>query len=187
MNTMKDLLLDTWWLLGLRGVSALVFGALALLWPGITLVVLVALFAAYALISGALALIAAFKQRRRSRDWWLFLLLGLVGLAAGAIALLHPALTLLVLILLVGANALIGGVLDIVGAFRLRKRLRHEWLLILAGSLSVAFGLLMLLFPRVGALALVWLVGFHALFYGTLLLGLAWRVRGWLQATTEQP
>ncbi|MES2819973.1 MAG: DUF308 domain-containing protein [Pseudomonadota bacterium] len=186
MNTMKELLLETWWMLALRGVSALAFGVLALLWPGITLVVLIALFAAYALVSGVLALLTAFKQRRRSRDWWLFLLLGLVGLAAGAIALFHPALTLLVLILLIGANALIGGVLDIIGAIRLRKRIHHEWLLILAGLLSVAFGLLMLLFPGFGALALVWIVSFHATLYGALLLALAWRARRWPRATTEQ-
>lgn len=179
MNGMKELLVDAWWMLALRGAAALLFGVLALLWPGITLLVLIALFAAYALIGGGAALVAAFKLRKRHGDWWLLLLLGLVGLATGAISVLYPGLTALALILLMGANALVSGVFEIIGAIRLRKSLRNEWLLILAGGLSVVFGLLVLIFPGLGALALVWMIGAYAILHGVLLLALAWRARGW--------
>ena len=138
---MNELLLQSWWMLALRGVIALLFGVLAVLWPGITLLWLAALFAAYALIGGAVSIIGAVKNRKSDEEWWLILLLGLVSLGAGVIAVLHPGLTALVLVLIMGANALVTGVLDIAVAIRLRKVIRGEWLLILAGIVSIVFGL----------------------------------------------
>src|SRR2546421_2183752 len=115
---MDQLLLRSWWMLALRGAAALLFGILALIWPGMTLLVLVALFAAYALISGGASVAAAIKHRKSDKGWWLILLLGLVSLAAGVIAIFNPGITVFVLVLLLGANALITGILDIVIAIR---------------------------------------------------------------------
>jgi uncharacterized membrane protein HdeD (DUF308 family) len=176
---MKELLMRSWWMLALRGVIAILFGILALLWPGITLLVLVAMFAAYAILSGAVSIIAAVKNRDSDTGWWLILLLGLISIGAGVIAVFYPDLTALALVLVMGANALITGVLDIAIAIRLRKVMRREWLLVLAGFISIAFGVLVFMFPGAGALALVWLVSFYAVFTGTLLLALAFRVRAW--------
>jgi uncharacterized membrane protein HdeD (DUF308 family) len=174
---MKDLLSRSWWMLALRGVIAIIFGVLAIMWPGLTLLTLVALFAAYALLSGGVAVAAAIRHRKTNDDWWIPLLLGLVSIGAGIIALVQPTLTALVLVLVMGANALITGVLDIAAAIRLRKTMRNEWLLILSGIASVVFGTLVFLFPEAGALALVWLVSLYALITGVLLLTLAYRMR----------
>ena len=176
---MDDLLKRSWWVLALQGVLGLTFGILAVLWPGATLLVLVALFAAWMLISGAAATYASLKNRRSDKAWWLVLLLGLVSFAAGVIAVFNPGMTILVLVLLMGANALITGVLQIVIAVRLRKTIEREWLLALAGIVSIVFGVLVLVFPAAGALAMVWLVSFYAVFTGTLLLILALRARKW--------
>ena len=176
---MNELLLRSWWMLALRGAIALLFGVLAVLWPGITLLWLAALFAAYALIGGAVSVIGAVKNRESDEEWWLILLLGLVSLGAGVIAVLHPGLTALVLVLIMGANALVIGVLDIAVAIRLRKVIRGEWLLILAGIGSIVFGVLVFLFPGAGALALVWLISVYAVVTGVLLLALAFRARMW--------
>lgn len=178
-ETMNELFSRAWWMLALRGAVALLFGILALLWPGLTLLWLVALFATYALISGVVSIVGAVKNRHSDREWWLVLLVGLVSAGAGIIAILHPAMTALLLVLLMGANALVTGVLDIVTAIRLRKVIEHEWLLILAGLVSVVFGLFVFLFPGAGALALVWLISAHAIAIGILLLALAFRARGW--------
>jgi uncharacterized membrane protein HdeD (DUF308 family) len=175
---MNDLLRRSWWMLALRGVAALLFGILALIWPDITLLVLVALFAAYAFITAVAYISAAVKNRETDKGWWLLLLLGLVAVAAGGIAIFHPLLTALVLVLLMGANALITGILDIAIAMRLRKEIRNEWMLVLAGVVSVVFGILVFLFPGAGALAMVWLVSFYAVLTGVLLLALAFRMRG---------
>jgi uncharacterized membrane protein HdeD (DUF308 family) len=176
---MDQLLLRSWWMLALRGAAALLFGILALIWPGITLLVLVALFAAYALISGGAAVVAAIRHRGSDKAWWLILLLGLVSLVAGVIAVFNPGITILVLVLLMGANALVTGILDIVVAIRLRKQIQREWLLAVAGVVSIVFGLLVFLLPAAGALAMVFMVSFYATLTGILLLALAFRARKW--------
>lgn len=180
-ESMDDLLSRSWWMLALRGVLALAFGILAFIWPSLTLAALVALFAAYVLISGVVSILGAIKNRKADREWWLVLILGLVSVAAGAISIMQPALTALVLVLVMGANALVTGVLDIAVAIRLRKTIEGEWLLIAAGIASIVFGILVFLFPGAGALALVWLISAHAIATGILLLGLAFRARGWGQ------
>ena len=174
---MKDMLMQSWWMPVLRGIIAIAFGALALLMPGLTLLGLIALFAAYALLSGVVSLAVALRYRRMHEDWWMPLLLGIAGIAAGVIALVHPALTLVVLVLLIGANALVGGVLDIAMAIRLRKTLGGEWLLVLSAVASIVFGVLIFLFPGAGALALVWMIGVYALATGILLLTLGFTLR----------
>jgi uncharacterized membrane protein HdeD (DUF308 family) len=176
---MKELLARSWWMLALQGLVALLFGVLAVLWPGLTLLWLVALFAAYAIISGGAALYGAVKNRTMDRGWWLILLLGLVSVAAGVLAIFYPGLTALALVLLMGANALITGVLQIAVAIRLRKMVGNEWLLVLTGVASIVFGVVVLVFPGAGALALVWLISFYAVLSGILLLSLAFRVKGW--------
>jgi uncharacterized membrane protein HdeD (DUF308 family) len=178
-ETMNDFLSRAWWMLALRGVIAVIFGILAILWPGLTLLWLAALFAVYALFSGIVSIVGAVKNRTSEREWWIILLLGLVSVCAGIIAIIHPAMTALVLVLVMGANALVTGVLDIVTAIRLRKTMEHEWLLILAGLASVVFGFLVFLFPGAGALALVWLISAYAIATGILLLALAFRARSW--------
>ncbi|MDB5761539.1 MAG: hypothetical protein JWQ21_534 [Herminiimonas sp.] len=174
---MNEILSRSWWVLALRGAISILFGVLALVWPGLTLLGLVALFAVYALLYGAVSVIGAVQNRKSNEDWWLLLLLGLVGIVAGAIALVHPGLTALVLVLVMGANALVTGVLDIVAAIRLRKVIQNESLLILSGIVSIIFGIVVFLFPDAGALALVWLISFYAMLSGVLLLTLAFRVR----------
>jgi len=147
---MHELLLQSWWMLALRGAIALLFGVLALVWPGLTLLWLVALFAAYALLGGVASVIGAVSHRQSDEEWWLILLLGLVSIGAGVIAILHPGLTALVLVLVMGANALVTGVLDIAVAIRLCKAMQGEWLLILTGIISLVFGVLVFLFPGAG-------------------------------------
>ncbi|HEV7800972.1 MAG TPA: HdeD family acid-resistance protein [Burkholderiales bacterium] len=182
---MNELLRRSWWMLAVQGVLAILFGVLTMLWPGATLLVLVALFATWALLGGGASVVAAVKHRHTDKGWWIVLLLGLVSLAAGVIAIFNPGITIFVLVLLMGANALVTGVLQIVMAIRLRKTIEREWLLVLAGAVSVIFGVLVFAFPAAGALAMVWLVSFYATFTGVLLLALAFRARKW--AATPGP
>jgi uncharacterized membrane protein HdeD (DUF308 family) len=168
---------SNWWMFALRGALAIAFGVVALALPGATLLGLVALFAAFALLGGATSIVGALQNRRRDDHWWLALLLGLVSAGAGVIAIVSPALTALVLVLLMGANAIATGVLDIALAIRLRRAIRGEWVLLLAGLVSVVFGVLVFVFPGAGALALVWWISVYAVASGILLLVAAWRLR----------
>lgn len=179
---MSETLLWSWWLLGLRGMIAVLFGIAAIVWPAITLITLAALFAAFALLAGAVWVFGAVQHRKADRRWWVMLLLGAFSVGAGIIAALHPGVTTVALILLMGANALVSGTLDIVVAVRVRKFMKGELLLILSGIASILFGMVVLLFPTgAGALALAWLTGFYAIVTGALLLALALQVRAWLR------
>ena len=179
---MNDTLMRSWWMLAVRGVVALAFGMLAVLFPGLTLGWLVALFAAFSLLSGAIWVFGAARNRDADEQWWVLLLFGLASMGAGTVAVLHPALTLLVLILLMGANALVTGVLDIVVAVQLRKKIQGETLLVASGLAAILFGVVVFLFPAgAGGLAVAWLIGLYAMVTGALLLLLAWRVRSWVR------
>lgn len=157
---MNDTLLRNWWLLAVRGAIAIVFGVLAIAWPALTLLTLTALFAAFALLGGAVWIFAAIRYRSDDRHWWMLMLLGVVSLAVGVLATFNPAITLLTLILLMGANAVVSGVIDIVVAIRVRKVMRGEWMLLLSGVVSIVFGLIVLLFPLgAGALMLATMIG----------------------------
>jgi uncharacterized membrane protein HdeD (DUF308 family) len=180
---MDDTLLRSWWVLALRGVIAVAFGVLALMLPGITLLSFVALFAALANFGGAVWAIGAVQNRKSDEHWWVMLLAGLLSIGAGIIALIHPTLTALVLVLLIGANALVTGVLDLVVAVRLRKIIRGELLLVLSGIASIVFGAIVFMYPLgAGALALVWIIAIYAIFTGAMMLGLAVRVRAWTRS-----
>jgi uncharacterized membrane protein HdeD (DUF308 family) len=174
---MNNFYLRSWWVPALRGIFGILFGVLALMWPGLTLLTLVALFAAYALLGGITSVIGAIGHRRVDDDWWLPLLLGLVSIGAAIVAVVNPVLTTLVLVMVIAANALVSGVLDIVAAVRLRRELTGEWLLALSGIASVVFGALVFMYPLAGAIALVWMVSVYAIVTGVLLLSLAVRAR----------
>ncbi|PTQ81510.1 uncharacterized membrane protein HdeD (DUF308 family) [Nitrosospira multiformis] len=184
---MNELLSKSWRSLALRGFISLVFGILAAFWPGITLLWLLVMFAAYALIQGVASAVAAVQNRKTNGDWWLMLLWGLVGIGAGVIAFMLPNLTAVVLVLVIGATALGSGIVDMVMSVRLRKVIRGEVLLFLNGLISVAFGVFVFFFPGAGALALVWLIAMYAIVSGLLLLALAWRAKKWGTDYEEWP
>ena len=166
-----------WWLLALRGVAAVVFGVLAFIWPGVTILALVILWGAYALADGILALIAAFRVREGGKPMWALLLIGVLGVAAGIVTFLWPGITALALLMLIAAWAFVMGIFQIIAAIRLRKEIAHEWLLGLSGVLSVIFGVLMVLSPGAGALAVLWVIAAYSIVFGALLIFLGFRLK----------
>ena len=164
-----------WWLILLRGVCAIIFGVLTFIWPGITLLTLVLFYGAYALIDGAIAIWAAIVGGEPAPRWWL-LIVGLLGIAAGLVTLLMPGVTALVLLLFIAFWAILTGVMQIVGAIRLRKEIDNEWMLAAGGVLSVLFGIILIVQPGAGALGLLFVIGAYALIYGAILIGLALRL-----------
>jgi uncharacterized membrane protein HdeD (DUF308 family) len=173
-----------WWALALRAGAAIVLGILAFTMPGATLTAIVVLFGIYAIIDGVFALIAAFRGLRMKERWGAMMFEGVVGIAAGVVALVWPAIGALTLLYLVAVWALLTGALEIAMAIRLRKIMTGEWLLILGGIVSIVLAFLLTLFPGTGVTALVWWLGIYALAYGVINLALAVRVRRW---TTLNP
>ena len=177
--TMVDTFRLNWWLLALRGLVAVLFGVLAFIWPGATLITLVWLFGAFALVNGLLSLILAAKAPKGYPRIGSLILGGLLGILAGLLTFVMPGITALGLLMLIAAWAIVTGIMEVVAAIRLRKIVANEWLLILAGIASVAFGVILFLRPAAGALALIWWIGAWALIFGILLIVLAFRMRNW--------
>ena len=173
-----DTLSRNWWLVVLRGVLGIAFGIITFVAPAISLAALVLLFGAYAFADGVLGIASAVRRRVTTERWWILLLEGLVGIGASLVTLLLPGITALVLLYIIAGWAVATGILELVAAVRLRKEIKHEWLLALSGIASVAFGVLMALFPGAGALALVIWIGAYAFVFGALLVGLGFRLRG---------
>jgi uncharacterized membrane protein HdeD (DUF308 family) len=171
-------LAENWWLLLLRGLAAIAFGVIAFFWPGITLLSLAYLWGAYALADGVLSLGAAITGHGgdTSSRWWLALS-GIVSILAAAVAFFWPGITALVLLMFIAGWAIAIGVLEIYAAIQLRKVVENEWWLILSGLLSIAFGVVMFAWPGAGALAVIWTIAWYAIFFGCLLVGLAFRLK----------
>jgi uncharacterized membrane protein HdeD (DUF308 family) len=180
---MLHTLAQNWWALALRGLVAVLFGLLTFFLPGITLVTLVLLFGAYALVDGVFNVIAFFRV---ASHHWAFLIEGVVGLIAGILTFLWPAITAVVLLYLIAFWAIFTGVLEIIAGIRLRKAIANEWLLIVMGVLSLLFGVFILFAPGAGALAIVLWIGAYALVFGVFLLALAFRLRGHRHLTLQQ-
>jgi uncharacterized membrane protein HdeD (DUF308 family) len=175
---MLQTLAQNWWAVVLRGVCAIVFGLGAFLWPGMTLAALVLLFGAYALVDGILAVAWSFMNRQAGAFPWGVLIAGLAGIVAGVMTFLWPGLTALVLLYFVAYWAIVRGIFEIIAAIHLRKELKNEWLLALAGVLSVAFGLVLIAAPGAGVLAVLWWIGAFALIVGVTLVSLGFRLKG---------
>ncbi|MDT3682311.1 MAG: DUF308 domain-containing protein [Truepera sp.] len=174
---MFRLFTTNWWAIVLRGVVGLLFGVAALVWPALTLTVLLALFAAFALVDGAFALVAVLFGRAEGR-WWVQLVEGLISIAAGLVTLAVPGLTAVAFVLVVAAWAVLSGIFRIVMAIRLRKEIDNEWLLALGGVLSLVLGIVFFARPGVGILSMVWVLGLYALLFGLTLIVLGFRLRG---------
>jgi uncharacterized membrane protein HdeD (DUF308 family) len=175
--TVADTLSLNWRLFALRGLAAVIFGVLAFIWPGITLLSLIILFGAFALANGVLSLMLAAKAPKGYPRFGSLILGGILSILAGIVTFFWPGLTAMGLLILIACWAIVTGLLEIVAAIKLRKEITGEWLLVLAGLASVAFGVLLLLMPGPGALVLVWWIGAYALMFGILLVVLAFKLR----------
>ena len=166
-----------WWALVLRGIAAIVFGLFAFFVPGITVGVLIILFAAYALIDGVFSIAAAINRTDRSGHWGAMLLRGILGILASVAAMTLPGMTALVLLYLIAAWAIVTGIVEISAAIQLRKIITGEWMLVIAGILSILFGVGLIAYPGPGILAVVWLIGTYAVVFGALMVGLGISLR----------
>jgi uncharacterized membrane protein HdeD (DUF308 family) len=166
------------WIL-LRGVLAILFGVLTFLYPGLTLLTLVFLFGAYALVDGVFLVVTAITNRKGEPRWVALLIAGLLGMAAGVATLFWPGITAAALLAMVAVWAILVGVAEIVAGIRLRREITGEWMLILAGLLAVAFGAFMVARPAAGALAMVLWIGAYAVVSGIVLVVLSLRLRSW--------
>ncbi len=176
-QALSEVLSDSWWAVGLRGLLGIAFGLICLLVPAAAILALVLLFSAYMLVDGVLAIASGIKAARNGERWGLLILEGVVDLAAGVIAFLWPAITAVAFVILIAVWAIISGGLMLAAAFSLR--IDHgRWWLALGGIASVIFGIVLLIAPVVGAVVLTWWLGAYAIVFGAFLLVLAFQLHG---------
>lgn len=180
-----SILRENWWAIALRGLIGILIGGVAFLLPITTMIALVWLFGAYAILDGLFNLVTVWR-RGRTRPWWAMALEGVLGLAAGIVSFIWPGITAFALVYLIAAWALVTGVLEIVAAIRLRKEIKGEWLLALTGVFSLILGVLFAIAPDAGALALVWLWGAYTAAFGAILIWLSFRLRARHEALKPQ-
>ena len=178
---MDDVLTRNWWAVALRGVVALIFGVLTMFNARITLAVLVLFFGAYAVANGGFTIVSAVLNRGEPH-WGAPLVGGIVSVVIGLLTFLMPRVTVVILLFLIAGWAIFVGVADIVTAIQLRKVVTGEWLLALAGVLSVLFGVFLMAAPGPGALAVAFWIGGYATILGVVLIATAFRLRNWGQA-----
>ena len=164
-------------LLLLRGILGVAVGFIAFAWPGITLAVLVGIFAAYAILDGITNLFVGMRKSPQGGRSWAQVVQGMVGVTAGVLTMLWPGITALALVSFIGAWAIVTGALEIAAAIRLRRVISGEWMLVLSGMLSIVFGILVLVFPAAGAVGISWILGAYAAAAGFVLIALALRLR----------
>jgi uncharacterized membrane protein HdeD (DUF308 family) len=177
--------------IALRGGLAILFGVVVLLSPGAAAAAMVALFVIWAFMDAVFSFMTAYRRGKAHQSWGWYLFQGIVGVAAGVLALVWPHITVLALVIVVAARALVLGVLEIAGAISW-KGAHSRWLHGLAGVVSVLFGILLLAKPLTGAFALIWLLGIYAIVFGVMELALGLDVRslrsnGEMMTTTRPP
>jgi uncharacterized membrane protein HdeD (DUF308 family) len=182
---MATVLKQAWWSLLLRGILALLLAILLLFAPGVTLatgaISFALLFGIFALAEGVSTIVGSIL--RREGQWFLMLLLGLVGVVAGVITLGNPLLvgvmTITVMAYIVAFKSIAGGIVEMISAWQIRQEIENEWLLALNGLFSLVFGLILLRRPITGVEVLILISGFFLLVSGVLQVILAFKVRGW--------
>ncbi|HZZ29619.1 MAG TPA: HdeD family acid-resistance protein [Pirellulales bacterium] len=171
----------------IRGLLALVFGVLVLALPTLAVVSsLIWVFAIFAIVDGTFAVVGSLASHETFEDWWLLLLAGIMGIMIGVFTFARPGVAALVLVMYIGLRAIISGILEIVFAIRLRKHVEGEWLFVVAGVLSMLFGLALIVWPIAGIEAVVWLIGVYAIAGGAMQLVLAGQVRDWVRRIEDR-
>ena len=168
---------STWWIVLLRGVCAVLFGIIAFAWPGITLGSLVIVYGVYAIFDGFSGIVLGIAGGVDGESWWQMILVGVVSVSAGVLTFLWPGITAVALLAVIAAWSILRGITEILAAIRLRDMIENEWLLIVSGACSIAFGVILVARPGAGALAVVWIIGSYAIAIGVFTTALAFKLR----------
>jgi uncharacterized membrane protein HdeD (DUF308 family) len=177
---------NRWWTLVIRGLLAIAFGILAVLEPPTAVMALVFIFGIYAIADGLASLSALLSPVAPERGGWLLGLEGVLSVAAGIIALAWPGITAMALFYIIAWWAIVIGVMEIIGGIAYSKEIEGEWAVILSGLLWVAFGVMLLIWPNAGVVAVLALIATFAIIRGVMLIVAGARLRRLRGQFTQQ-
>lgn len=175
----------TWWVFLIGGIASVAFGILAFVNPGAALFVLATFFAASVLVDGAVNIWGS-VQNRGTEGWWILLLIGILGVAVGAYALINPPVSMGAFIFLVAFMAIFLGVMLISMGWKISAETDREWILYAAGALSILFGVLIILNPAAGGVSVVWMIATWAILTGALRIFFAFKAKNLAENAGER-
>lgn len=164
-NDLDSVAQKSWWVVLLQGIITILFGVGALAWPGLTLFTLLLLFGIFAILVGVARIVTALVNRDES-GWWLVLTVGIASVAMGIFVFIWPGLTGLLLLYVIGVQAILFGVSTLWRMVTHWRTAEDKWLALLSGPASIAFGVLVFGWPGASALTLAWLIGIYAVVFG---------------------
>jgi uncharacterized membrane protein HdeD (DUF308 family) len=164
------------WILAF-GVITVLVGILVLAWPGRTLIVVAVLFGIQLIVTGIFRFVAAFAADESGATRVLYAILGVFSLIIGLYAVRHIFITLLALGLLLGIFWVVSGTIEVFNALQHRTMGSSRGWTILLGILSIVAGVVLLAYPGLSLLTLVWLLSIWLLVLGVMEIGLAFRLR----------
>jgi uncharacterized membrane protein HdeD (DUF308 family) len=171
---------NLWWMFVLQGVLTVVFGLVALFWPGITLVTLVYLFAAYILALGVVLFLRGAFRSSSQASWWFTALMGIVGIGFGVYLIAYPQVAIGTFLGILGVLLLARGVFDLFLAAYVVKQTDGRLLWIISGGVGIIAAIVLWRYPVETGVAFVWVLGLYALIAGVVSLIYAYRARGFL-------
>jgi uncharacterized membrane protein HdeD (DUF308 family) len=184
---MLETLGKNWWLVSLRGLVALILGILMLMMPELAVLSLVIVIGAYMLVDGAFALVVAIVNKPGHRDRWWLLAEGIIGILAGIAVFLAPLLAAVIILYIIGAWALLTGIMEIIFSIMQWKTLPDKWLFLIGGIVSVLLGIF--IFANnitVDAIFLISIIAVYLILFGVALIALGFSVKNSAKLLTKK-
>ena len=166
----------TWWVFLIGGIASVLFGVLAFMRPPTAWLIVATFFAAAILVDGAVNAVGAVRNRDKD-GWWIMLLMGILGVLVGGYALMNPMVSMMAFVFLVAFEAIVLGVFLVMLGYKVRAASEREWLLYLAGGLSILFGVLVIANPKLGGISVILVIASWAIAVGLLKVMFALKVR----------
>lgn len=177
-NEVSSLEKQLWGLAIAQGVIAILFGVLALFWPGLTVALLIVFFGVFVLIWGVVGIIVSLSSVSTNKFWWLELLFAVLALGLAVYVLRNPVETALIWVFFIGITFLVRGVVDLVeGLFDRTLTGNNRIFHVLVGVIGILAGIVTLSNPVSAGIAVVWVIGLYAVLYGSLIIAFAFRAQ----------
>lgn len=174
---MEISLFKNWWWLTVNGIAAIVFGLIALFYPAMTLLLLLLYFGLLALFLGAFFIMGGLLNRKETNLWDFWVFEGVLNGVIGLILLFYTQVSVAMFMMLLAVWAFLVAAIQIISVIKLWKHIPHKWTYIVNGGVAFVFGVVMILNPFEGALAITRLVGVYAIILGAFSIIISFRMK----------
>jgi uncharacterized membrane protein HdeD (DUF308 family) len=180
LRKVQETVENLWWMFVFQGILTVIFGLIALFWPGVTLVAVVYFFAAYVFVMGLVLAARGLMRMKTEQSWWFLVLIGIMAILFGIYLLAYPQVAISSFLSIVGVLLLAKGVFDLFLAAYVVRTTEGRILWMLSGAVGIVAAIVLWQFPVATGVAFIWVIGLYALVAGTIGLVYAYRARGFI-------